>query len=150
MSQAQEISNLFAGRLASIREADGYLTDIGVRVYRGRRRLDPDLIPCVVLIEGEDNVLAQTFSVRQKEAKLGQRYIFEGHTACDPDNPNDAAHDILADLKRAIFGGDQYDARQIRALRYIGRTIQPREDGTELVAASIEIEIEFVETLDNP
>jgi hypothetical protein len=103
-----------------------------------------------VLVEGNDS---PSDSTRTSVANV-QRYVLEGHDACDPDHPNDKAHDILADLKRAIFG-DMQRAGQVlgglaKAVRYKGRSIGPREDGAAVVAAGISIDVEFVEDLTQP
>lgn len=150
MSTANDIALALTSRVETINGADGYETTIGVRVYRGRRRLDESCIPCTVIIESDDQVLEQTRGREAAQVKLGQRYILEGHDACDPDHPNDTAQKIIADLKRAIFKAGWYDPTFIRNIRYIGRTISPREDGTAIVAAAIEVEIEFVESLTAP
>lgn len=147
MSAAAEIALALANRVAAISVEDGYATDIGTRVYRGRRRLDKEHIPCIVILEGDDAVRSQSGT----DVKLTQRYGLEGHAPCDPDQPNDMAHLIIADLKRAVFADDRtLGSRRVKELAYVGRSIAPREDGLALVAAAIEIEITFVENLASP
>lgn len=146
MSLASDIASIITDRLAGITKAGGYLTDIGAKVYRGRRALAKDAPPCVVLIEGDDLVREGS----GPHVKLDQVYILEGFVACDPDNPNDAAHEVLADLKRAIFAGDRTFGRLVRALHYRGRTIGVRSDGQAIVSANIEIAVEFAENLAEP
>lgn len=146
MSAAQDIALKISDRLAAITIANGYATDIGLRVFRGRRRIDPDMVPCVVLIEGDDDVRSESL----RSANIGQQYFIEGHDACDPDNPNDKGHEILADLKKAVFSGDTTFGRSIRKIDYKGRRIVPREEGITSVAASIHIEAQFVEDLTSP
>lgn len=148
MSKASSMAQMIVTRLATINIANGYATDIGVRVFRGRMNLVPEELPCVILVEGEDTVQ----DTKKTEVKVRQNYIIEGHDECDPSNPNDKAHLILADLKRAIFGVDPTFGGEVRPseLQYAGRQISVREDGTALVAASISINITFVEDLANP
>jgi hypothetical protein len=147
MSKASEVAAAFSARLSNISIANGYSTDIGTAVFRGRQTIEQSELPAIVLVEGEDSVLDAR--PKQSRVKLAQRYIFEGHDACDPLQPNDTAHLILADLKRAIFteptfGGMLYE------LNYIGRNIGVRPDGTAIVAASIEVEAVYSEDLHNP
>lgn len=146
MAAARDVAAALAARLGQITKANGYHTDIGLRVYRGRRKLDMAKIPCVVLGEGDDEVQANSL----RNANIKQTYVFEALHACDPDNPNDTAHDLIEDLKRAIFSGDTTFGRTVRSLEYRGRLISPREDGAALVAASIEITAGFVEDLTAP
>jgi hypothetical protein len=148
MSTASTLALNIAARLAEITTANGYATDIGLKVLRGRTRLDPSELPCVVIVEGDDEVQDNT----EIRVKLKQRYAFEGHMACDPDHPNDTAHLIIADLKRAIFGGDRSFNGLVRkgGLEYVGRRISTREDGQAIIAASIEIDCEIAEDLTNP
>lgn len=152
MSIAQDIAIALSARLALIDTGTRpeFATRIGLRVMRGRRRLDESMVPCVVIIEGDDTVTDS----RGSDVCLTQRYVFEGHAACDPDNPNDTAHDIIKDLKRAIFkdAGDleSWLPFRVRSLRYVGRNIDPREDGLSIVSAAIEIEVTYTENLANP
>lgn len=147
MSKAADIASALSNRIALISGVNGYATDIGQRVFRGRMVIDQSEVPCTVLVEGEDR---KEDDSGKNLVKLAQRYIIEGHAVCDPDQPNDAAHNVLSDIKRAIFGGDRRLGNMVSEIRYIGRNIGPRPDGTALVAASIEIEVVFVEDLTNP
>lgn len=147
-SKAADIAALVAGRVAGITVANGYNTNIGARVFRGRMSLNVKDLPCVVMVEGEDVVEES----KGTKIRVTQRYILEGHSACDPLQPNDTAHLILKDLKRAIFGGDLSFGGALRPndLTYAGRSIAAREDGTSICAASIEIDITYVEELSDP
>lgn len=147
MSKAKDIGTALSARVAEISVANGYLTDSGARVFRGKRRLAETDVPCTTLVEGSDAVVDQTL----KLVKLNQRYIFEGHGPCDADNPNDMAHDILADLKRAIFAGaDRTLGGLVLKIEYVGRTIGAREDGVDLVFASVEVDVVYTESLQEP
>ena len=152
MSKASDIALKLHSRLAQISVANGYNTDIGRYVRRGVLTFDAEAIPLTVMIEGEDTVTNQRYA----DVKLTQRYIFEGHmTLLEPQiaNPNDVAHLIIADLKRAIFSsdltldGELLDKNQIK---YVGRNIGPREEGQARVAASIEIAVTYNENLAEP
>lgn len=151
MSKAYDISMWLNSLVGNISIANGYATDIGASMYRGRTTVNADELPCAVLVEGEDIVKDE----RGTRVKLGQRYIVEGHDVCDPLQPNDKAHLIIADLKRALFtanrgvGGSMLDGK-VKEMRYIGRSIGSRPDGAALIAASVEIEIEYEEDLANP
>ena len=59
----------------------------------------------------------------------------------------DKAHDIIADLKRAIFSGDMTFGGPVRKVEYKGRAIVTREDGFNAVAAAVSIDLTFSENL---
>jgi hypothetical protein len=146
VSAAYNISMKLSERLAQITVANGYNTDIGLRVYRGKLSVDSSAVPCVILVEGDDEVVSEN----TRQANLRQMYLIEAHDTCDPSHPNDKAHLILSDLKRAIFGGDKSYSGLLSKLSYRGRSIQAREGGTALVAAGIRAEVAFVEDLNAP
>ena len=143
MSTAKEIGTALAGNLATITSVNGYKTDMGLRVYKGRRSLDDSLTPCAVLAELPDQVADAI--PHGTLILVKQRYVIEAHVPCDPNNPNDAAHDAIEDIKRMIFGREHH--AQIRTLNYVGKAILPRQDGSAYVGASITIECTFKERL---
>lgn len=148
MSKASDIAAIVESRIANIKVANGYATEIGSRIFRGRASLDESMMPCAVIVEGDDNVEAS----QPSRAKIAQTYIVEGHVECDPDHPNDAAHGVIADIKRAIFSGDLTFGQNCRKedVRYIGRNIATRPDGLAYVAASVRFSITYPEDLTNP
>lgn len=146
MSKAQEVAAEITSRLAAITVANGYDTDIGARAMRGRIAMDVDMLPCVVLYEEPDTAEDS----RPNEIKISAAYTIEGHAACDPDNPNDTAHMIVSDIKRAIFGGQRMLGGKVRDLRYVSRSIAPRQDGMSIVSAAVQITASFYESLIAP
>lgn len=147
-SKASDIAAMIASRVGQITVANGYNTDIGLRVFRGRMALNVKDLPCIVLAEEGDSVQ----EVKGTKVRLTQRYTIEGHDVCDPVQPNDKAHEILKDIKRSIFGGDLSFGGALRPndLAYSGRSIAARDDGTAICAASVDIEISYVEDLSDP
>jgi hypothetical protein len=125
-----------------------YLTNIGAKVFRGKVRIDDDLVPCTSIIEGEDHV--QSTPGRSALWKIGQRYALVGYAQCDPDNPNDTAHQIIRDFKRAVFWTNGKPTTDLGGLalevHYKGRQIGPRADGAAIVMAIVEIEVVYIES----
>jgi hypothetical protein len=146
MSSASEIALALSERAATITVENGFATDVGTTVFRGKRRLADEDLPCIVLFEGPDRVEDKS----TKHVKLAQRYTLEAHHACDPDNPNDRAHELISDMKRAIFAGDRTLGRTVKSIDYAGRAIGTREDGASFVFASIDFEVVFSEDLTDP
>jgi hypothetical protein len=153
LHSAEAVGLELSARLAQCTVALGAETDLGVKVYRGRRTIDDDMIPCVAIIEGQDEVEEHPNS-RTAEAKIGQDYVMLAYLACDPQNPNDVAHKALRDMKRAIFSTDGKADRTLGAkvvrVRYLGRDIGPRADGAAMVVAALEIAVDFTENLSDP
>ncbi len=148
---AGEIAGYLDDLLKTITKANGYETDIGLRVFRGRRAVHDDHVPCAALIEGNDRV-TQGDSKKAPTAKITQDYVLTGYSPCDADNPNDEAHAIIRDLKKAVFGGQNGATLggKVSKVEYRGRDIGPRADGKAIVMALIEVSIDYVEKLDQP
>jgi hypothetical protein len=148
MSETAKLSTLLAQRAALIRVASGYKTDIGARVYRGKRALDAEAIPCCVIVEGDD-VPREGAILKNTNVIIDVPFQFEALLPCDPNNPNDAAHDAIADICAVLFGGDDPNFGGIlkRGLVYVGRTIEPRVAGTATVGVAIKIRAEVKEDL---
>lgn len=141
--------------LAGIRKDAGYRTDIGRTVFRGRLKHDKDRVPYSVLIEGEDKIISDG---AQKDVEVVQDFVIGAYVSCDPDNPNDAAHQAIKDIKRAVFTSDL--ARRsggagsrgqaygrVKKLEYGGKDIGPRADGEPIVYAVVYISVTFAEDL---
>ena len=146
-SKASEVAAELATRLSTITIANGFETDIGLKLFRGRRNIDDQAVPCAMLIEGNDQVSSR--AGRTNTYEIVQGYVLGGYVPCDPDNPNDAAHALLRDLKKAVFK-DENLGRKVKKVNYTGRDIGPRTDGVAIVMAIIEITVEYVEDVSNP
>lgn len=135
-------------RLSAILIANGSETDIGRDVMMGRRKMPDERPPCVSVIEGIDDI--QDTPGRMPTALIAQQYIIDAYGPCDPDNPNDAAHAMIRDIKRAMFKGNATFDDKVKLVRYMGRDIGPRPDGVALVNAQVMIVVQYVENLSDP
>lgn len=108
------------------------------------RMVDDDMVPCSVIIEGEDR---PGDNVGREEIKITQNYVLGGYVRCDPDHPNDAAHLVIKDIKKVLFGQGPRLGGRVRAISYTGRDIGPRADGVPIVFAVVHISIEYAECL---
>lgn len=151
LQTAETVGAEIATRLATRTVAQGAETDLGTKVYRGRRHIDDTMIPCVVVIEGDDVPARGNVKTQYK---LAQRYVLFAYVPCDPNNPNTAAHAAIRDMKRALYLTDGVpDSKlggQVRDLEYLGRDIGPRSDGAAFVLAAIEVGVEYVEDVSAP
>lgn len=150
----EDIGAEIASRLAACTVAAGAETDLGTRVYRGRRRIDDAQIPCVVVVEGSSQSLAD--DDRVGDVLHAMDVALHAYLPCDADNPNVAAHAALRDLKRALWpklSGNRIDAslgKRARAVRFTTQDIAPRADGAGFVLAVLQVSVEVAEDLSTP
>lgn len=149
---AEQVSAELQARLAQIRTANGSETDLGASVLAGVRRVSDDMIPCVVVVEGDD--VPSSTPGPSTNVRLSQHYALLAYVPCDPLNPNLAARAAIRDLKRAVFRTagrpDANWGRQVQKVDYLGRDIGTRDDGASFVLAVVEIAVQFAEDLGNP
>jgi hypothetical protein len=149
--KAADVAGEIVTRLEGITLTNGAETNIGAKVFRGRRSLPgDDEPPCCVLIEGGDEVEDSAGRTQTALIKVKQVYMIDGFDACDPNNPNVKAHAIIRDLKRALFKDGRTFGGKVVEVAYMGRDIGPRPDGVALVQARVMIEVSFAEDLANP
>lgn len=150
LTRSEDISLEIRDRVALLLSANGAETNVGQAVYLGRKAVDDSMIPCTVIIEGNDDPVDSSGS----QVKTDQQYVLMSYLPCDADHPNTAAHAALRDLKRAVFRTDgkfdQTMGGKVKKVEYLGRDIGPRADGSAFVLAIVEISIEHVEDLANP
>lgn len=146
--QAEQIGKEISSRLATIKIADGFETDLGTKVWRGRRKIPADdELPVAIITEGDDTPGDKAGRHTQQ---IMQTFVIDGFDACDPDNPNDKAHAMIRDIKKVIFGDGGQFGGKVRSVSYLGRDIGPRPDGAGFVQARILIEVEYAEDLSKP
>lgn len=155
MSKANDIAAALAARLATIRTANGYATEAGQHVYRGAIGIAEEQAPFISIVEQEDQVEDQRIKDRSAgadpiDADILLPFDIVAVGPCDPDNPSIAGHTLVADIKRAVFGGDLTWGGLATHTRYIGRSIPPRTAGSTLVEVRVSIRIGCVENLANP
>lgn len=155
LTRARDVALHINDLMAGITKANGYETDIGVRVFRGKRKIDDTHVPCAVMLEGEDKPGSEQGRGSQQ---VTQSYVLGGYAECDPDHPNDTAHQIISDIKKAIFSvaddnrvdrlsGTVSFGGRVKSVTYRGRDIGPRTDGVAIVFAVVHIDVVFVEQL---
>lgn len=146
----QKVAEALTDRLEQITKANGYRTNAGEHVYRGKTAIDDAVLQHVVLFELDDSGTMKPGNLSAVR-KTTQRFAVEGGGVCDADDPNDVGHDLVADVKRALFGPKDPTLGGITSdLRYVGKSFDPRKFGSDRIAATIEIEVDYVEDLANP
>ncbi len=151
LKRAEDVAAELKRRIALCTIALGAETDIGNKVFQGRRHVDDSMIPCATIIEADDTPDRVNVSTQYE---IAQRFVIFAYVPCDPNDPNVGAHKAIRDLKRAVFlTNGQEDTkwgRTVREVRYLGRDIGPRADGASFVIGAIEIMVSWVENMAAP
>lgn len=90
--------------LQQIATANGYYTEAGVAVYRGRMTFgSTDPLPCIAIMEPP----LQPEPVHNPLGSGARRYQYDlyvqGFAVDDAKNPSDPAHLLLADIRKAVI-----------------------------------------------
>lgn len=147
--KSSDIAAYLTTQLAQIRKSNGFHTDIGANVMRGRKKIDDSRVPCCVIIEADDEPGDADLRM---EVRITQRYVIGGYDHCDPDNPNDTAHLIVKDIKKVLWARDTHGpnlGKRVKSMKYEGRDFGPRIDGEPIVFAVVHATATFAETLDD-
>jgi hypothetical protein len=148
---AEGIGLELKSRFQQITVALGAETDIGLTVRLGQRHVDDTMIPCIAIIEEADEPARDRVG---DEYQVTALFTMFAYLACDPANPNVAAHKAIRDLKRAMFKtagkADHTLGGKVRAMRYLGREFGPRKDGAAFVVAALQVSMTYVEKLSEP
>ncbi len=142
-SVGKNLSIALSTLLSTIRVANGYRTDIGLKVMRGRGQIDENSTTPFILIKEDTET---------EDARVGQISLFketaqlrlEGFAACDLENPNDIAHDIVADFKKCLFSKKDALPEAFK-VQYVSRSIGSRESGLKINGGAITIALEYSE-----
>ncbi|WP_454752158.1 hypothetical protein [Cupriavidus necator] len=145
MSQALDILQAIKGRLATIRVADGYETDIGARVYLGREfgNDEQDPVPLVSLHDGGGEIKSD-MRPHAGTNSCARAFVIEAFDTCDTNNPLIKAHALIADIKRAVFK-DGGLGGLVMNLRIVGDRALPRGAGAKTVCAQVLGAVEYLE-----
>lgn len=131
-------------------QAPEYNTDAGKRITRGRKRISKEeAFPLLILHEGEEEVVKRVGPDRvQNRLNL----TVEGWVKADPINPLDDAHLLLADIQKSLFPAleSRNNAGLIVQVQYLGRVIDPPEDGSRSCSVSVLLAIDWTEHLTDP
>lgn len=156
MSKANDIVKRLVERLRTIRQDAGFATNAGLSVTRGQPAASGSSPVALFVFELEDQVEAQhgDGSGDTHGEKVSANVLLpieiEGVADCDADDAADVAHALVADIKRAVFGGDMTWGGLATHTKYIGRTIDPRASGTNAATVRVQIRIGCSEDLANP
>lgn len=139
----EEVAEYLKTELVKVLVANGFETDLGERVFLGKRNVDEDEIPCVSIIEGEDQ---PGDTKNRDDVKIQVDFALAAYLKCDTDAPNTAAHAAIRDMKRVVWRAPNLGNR-VGALEYRGRDIGARSDGEAFVMAVLHFSFSISENL---
>lgn len=153
-TQALQILDAVVSRVKLITKANGYCTDAGKEIFKGRVQLfEQDELPAITILEGDEQVLDRSY----EKTKLRYELSITGAAKATPKNPLDSAHELLGDLKKALFPTDAlkdtgFDRLNglVTKFEYNGRSMAAREDGSKTSYCTVFIAVEYVETPGTP
>jgi len=147
-SKALKVTKAVQASLEKITIAEGFETDAGLSITRGRRRISPEEnFPLLVIHEGKEEVVGKRGDT---VVHLRLPITIEGFLAVDAMNPLDSSHQLLADIKRSLYPSLSSHRGLIIQSEYLGREIIPPEDGSSYSSVSVHLAVEWGEELSNP
>lgn len=149
-SVAKQILTKLDTRLKTILVANGYNTNAGQRVYRGRKSFDwgdAALFPAISVFDPEE----RCESLHEERNDYLLVFHVEAHGFASASNPADLAHDLIADIKKALFiYSDQTLGGLVVSFEYKGREIQLPEDAGSVVSVRVVAEVKYPELYGDP
>lgn len=138
-------------RLQAILIASGYATNAGASVVFGPvPRRDGEAFPFIRLLEIGAEQESQV--PNRPKAKVRVNFVVEAYAEqSDAASIMSTGHTLIGDLKRAMFGDPTRDlnAAAIEA-RLDGYSIQPPEDGSDVVIAQLRGSFAFTDDFTSP
>lgn len=128
--------------LETVTVAQGAETDLGVVVHRGRRSIDPEQMPCCVLVEGGAEPQERRGGRNGAQYVMRAEYAAHAYVPCDPDNPNVAGHAAIRDLLKALFRDTTLGGR-LTDLSFVATDILPHVHGQAFVLVIVEFRAGF-------
>lgn len=149
-SVAKRLVKTISDRCETIRVANGFHTDAGQQVFRGRMTFDAevDTFPCISIFAHEE-VIEQNSHDERMDVQLNIAVIC--HAPQDILNPLDIAEDLVADVKRAVLLLSNRNADGLCAdIRYAGREAMVPDDGSNTTSVRVHFEVTYPEIYGDP
>lgn len=147
-TKRERILTALTNRLAAIQPANGYVTDAGLRLFRGPVHLgDNDPLPALSIVSARGEPL-------EEQTLSGLRALtvtVQGLITASAADPWGQAESLLGDLKRALFVlGDRTLGGLAQEVNYGEDGIGERADGSEEIGVLQEVIVRYAETYGNP
>ena len=148
MTRRKRIIEELKGALQQILIANGYVTDAGLNVYLDMSQLDETgEYPAININEALDS---NQSGLHLDRAKINLPISVEAFNKCTPANANDLGHDLIGDIKQALFSHVKAEPANYEKMTYVSANIAQRENGTGLVSVNVLVDVIYQEYLPQP
>lgn len=146
-------------RLAAINGTAPYEIDLDGRVYKARRTIDAQDLPCVVVWEGEESATGTsgaTANGMTQSLRVTLEVRIDGLVQADDTNTGDQLAKLKSDIKRAVLSYSDpalsdVDGRIAQGgIEYVGASPLARADGAETEGVQCVFRINLLEGYGNP
>jgi hypothetical protein len=145
MTRRKNIIDEIKTTLESILISGGYETDAGNSVFLDKSEIsESTTFPAININETSDNILSGENTVWPV---LSLPIDIEAYAECLPSTANTNAHELIGDIKTAIF---THTPVNYSHHNYISSEIGQRESGSGLVAVNVSITIVYKENINAP
>lgn len=150
MSRVLQTIEAIEARLAQIRVANGYHTDLGLRVVPSGQWLEEDDAPCVTVYEaapGQDGGMLISYGRRSTVgAEAEVPYVVEAMLVRRDDVKDVVLADrAIADILRALLGNTHGTLPDVRGHRLLWRWRRLREKGGRILTVRVGGALDLVE-----
>lgn len=150
--------NAMIARLQLIAVANGYNTDAGATVLHGRRVLEPDQLPAIVVFEGDETATATPAGApangNTESMRIALELNVEGYTRALPTVEGPGLSLLKADIKRAALKYSESSLADVGGVigpvTYLGAAPLIRADGTAVEGVAVRFSVALIEGYGNP
>lgn len=139
-----------SSRCLQVKVVNGFHTDAGLYVFRGRTSFNADVdpFPCMSIFAHEDDPIDNTHADR---LDLTLNISVEIHSLVNSNNPLDLSEDLVADVKKAVLLlGNRNMGGLCEDIRYAGRRELVTEDGSNIASVQVHFEVRYPELYGDP
>lgn len=137
--------------LQQITVSNGYRTELGNNVFRGRNRFgETDPLPMVSILENPEQPESRASNYSGKSLEVNS-LIIQGFTKDEFANPTDPAHDLMADVikvialeKRKVEEGTGLGEVGIKDIRVGQYVVRPSDEVSSEAYGYVFVDVEFV------
>ena len=148
MTRRKKIINEIKAALEQILISNGYVTDAGLNVFLDKVALEESGdFPAINIDESTDT---NTAGSHLNWTKVTLPISIEAFNRCTPATSNDKAHELIGDIKKAVFTHVKDDPANYELITYQSSDIAQRESGSDLIVVNVLIDVTYTEDLADP
>lgn len=147
MTHRHRILTAIKARLASITVANGYATNVGMRVQYGAVDDVPkdDELPMAIFVAGRAERLEEG-----ARAEVQMPVAIRALTVVSPADELAALEPLLGDLEKALFGVDDQLGGEVSDVEYVGEMVIDRSEGDTVGGVGLDILVKWRKVVGAP